>query len=363
MIIRLNALDTLFFRDGRPFTMGESPWAAGIFPPYPSVFYGALRTAYFARHPEDLDRANQPGDPTATLEIKGIYLQIGDQVCLPLPADCAGLKEERGKALLMRPEEAPEASSCPVPLVLKPPGGTEVKAEDEGLLDYLSMVDYLNAGKKEFYYILLSDFVLPEPKTGIGRDSASGTAKDHMLYRAVMRRLESRVRTGSKSLTTSFLVEYTGLNLPERGLLKLGGEGKAVFYETPGPDVEKSLCFTAPELRGNRFKLYLATPALFAGGWLPGWLDENTLTGEYRGLKLRLLTAATGKYLSIGGFDVHVGEPKVMRRAVPAGSVYYFELNGGDPAKVMEVFHRASLSDYCPEQGFGHVLVGGVEND
>ncbi|HOV80952.1 MAG TPA: type III-B CRISPR module-associated Cmr3 family protein, partial [Bacillota bacterium] len=128
MIIRLNALDTLFFRDGRPFSMGENPWAAGIFPLHPSVFYGALRTAYFARHPEDLDRANRPGDTTAALKIRGIYLQIGDDVYLPLPADCAGLKEERGSALLMRPAEAPEASSCPVPLLLKPPDGIEVKA-------------------------------------------------------------------------------------------------------------------------------------------------------------------------------------------------------------------------------------------
>ncbi|HOV79918.1 MAG TPA: type III-B CRISPR module-associated Cmr3 family protein, partial [Bacillota bacterium] len=232
-----------------------------------------------------------------------------------------------------------------------------------GLLDYYAMAGYLNASQKEFHYILLSDFVLAEPKTGIGRDKATGTAKDHMLYRVTMRRLEPRMRKGSENQATSILVDFTGLDLPERGLLKLGGEGKAVFYETPGPDVEKSLCFTAPELCGGRFKLYLATPALFAGGWLPGWLDEKTLTGEYRGLKLRLLTAATGKYLSIGGFDMQAGKPKVMRRAVPAGSVYYFEVTGGDPSEVMEVFHRANLSDYCPEQGFGHVLVGGVEDD
>lgn len=360
MIIRLNALDTLFFSDGRPYSMGESPWAVGIFPPHPSVFYGALRTAYFAQHPEDLSKANQSGDPTADLKIRGIYLQIGDDIYLPLPADCAGLEDEQGKALLMRLVKAPEASSCPVPLVVKPPDGVGVKAVDGGLLDYLSIIYYLNASQQEFYYKVLSDFVLPEPKTGIGRDSVSGTAKDHMLYRAVMRRLESR--SGSENKTTSFLVDYTGLDLPEKGLLKLGGEGKAVYYVTLNPEKEKSICFTAPEMRGNRFKLYLVTPALFAGGWLPGWLDENTLTGEYRGLKLRLLTVVMGKYLSIGGFDMQAGKPKVMRRSVPAGSVYYFELISGDLSEAVKVFHRASLSDFHPEQGFGLVLMGGVEN-
>jgi len=363
MIIRLKALDTLFFRDGRPFSMGEGSWAAGSFPPVPSVFYGALRTAYFARRPGDINKANRPGDPTAALQIKGIYLELGDQVCLPLPADCAGLKEECGKALLLRPAKAPEASSCPVPLVLEPPAGAEVKAVEGGVLDSLSLAGYLSLREEEFYYFSLSEFILPESKIGIGRNKATGTAQDHMLYRVAMWRLEPRVRAGSQNQAVSILVEFTGLDLPEKGLLRLGGEGKAVYYETIRIEAAEALAFTAPEPRRGRFKLYLATPALFAGGWLPGWLDEETLAGEYRGLKLRLLTAATGKYLSVGGFDMQAKKPKIMRRAVPAGSVYYFELTGGDPAEVVKVFHRANLSDFCPEQGFGLALVGGVEND
>lgn len=363
MIIRLNALDPLFFRDGRPFSMGENSWAAGSFPPLPSVFYGALRTAYFTRHPEDFSKANRPGDPTAALKIKGVYLHIGDQVCLPLPADCAGLKEEDGKALLMRLTKAPEASSCPVPLVLEPPADKKVKAVDGGVLDYFSLADYLDLKEEELYYSKLSEYVLLESKTGIGRNKITGTAQDHMLYRVAMWRLESQVQTGSHNQVTSFLVEFTGLDLPEKRLLKLGGEGKAVFYEALSPEEEKLIYLTAPVLRGNRFKLYLATPALFAGGWLPGWLDEETLTGEYRGLKLRLLTTATGKYLFVGGFDMQAGKPKVMRWAVPAGSVYYFELIDGDPAEIIKIFHRKNLSDYCPEQGFGLTLVGRVEDD
>jgi CRISPR type III-B/RAMP module-associated protein Cmr3 len=36
--------DTLFFRDGRPFSMGTETWATSIFPPYPSTVYGAIRS-------------------------------------------------------------------------------------------------------------------------------------------------------------------------------------------------------------------------------------------------------------------------------------------------------------------------------
>ena len=45
MTIQLDALDTLFFKDGKPFSLGEETWADGIFPPPPSVVYGATRTA------------------------------------------------------------------------------------------------------------------------------------------------------------------------------------------------------------------------------------------------------------------------------------------------------------------------------
>ncbi|MEN3047138.1 MAG: type III-B CRISPR module-associated Cmr3 family protein, partial [Candidatus Hydrothermales bacterium] len=42
--IKLIPNDTLFFRTGRPFTMGSENWSDVIFPPYPSTIYGALRT-------------------------------------------------------------------------------------------------------------------------------------------------------------------------------------------------------------------------------------------------------------------------------------------------------------------------------
>lgn len=66
-----------------------------------------------------------------------------------------------------------------------------------------------------------------------------------------MWRMESQVSTGLHSRATSFLVEFDGLNLPEKDLLKLGGEGKAVFYETFSPDKEKLFYFTAPVLMGS----------------------------------------------------------------------------------------------------------------
>ena len=47
MHISIKPFDCLFVRDGKPFSMGDEVWASGIFPPPPSVVYGALRTAWF----------------------------------------------------------------------------------------------------------------------------------------------------------------------------------------------------------------------------------------------------------------------------------------------------------------------------
>lgn len=366
MIIRVKALDTLFFRDGRPFYVGEDNVASGIFPPFPTVVYGALRSAYFSRNMEDLKLANCPGDPTGSLCIKGLYLQMGEDIYFPLPADCVKLKEEKdNKALLLQPRKAPDASSCPTPMVLASPVEEEVKVVEAGILDHIAINDYLNLQTEEFYYRELSDYILPEPKTGIGRNKKTGTAEDHMLYRVNMQRLETGMQKGTKSMEVSILVEFTGLDLPDRGLLKLGGEGKAVYYETLTKDEMANISFAAPAPKGKRFKLYLVTPAVFAGGWLPRWLDEDTLTGEYSGIKLKLLAAAVGKYLHVGGFDIKKNQPKIMRRAVPAGSVYYLEIISGDMAEAVKAFHRVNLSDYdsYAAQGFGLTFVGGVDSD
>ncbi len=55
-IFSLTPTDTFFFRDGKPFSRGESSTAAGIFPPFPSTVYGALRTAYISEHGIDAFR-------------------------------------------------------------------------------------------------------------------------------------------------------------------------------------------------------------------------------------------------------------------------------------------------------------------
>ena len=160
----------------------------------------------------------------------------------------------------------------------------------------------------------------------------------------------------------SFLVEFDGLGLPEKGLLKLGGEGKAVSYANIN-SLHEIVC---PDI-SNQFKLVLTTPAFFKNGWLPSWIDEKTLQGELKGIKLKLLVAAVGKPQYIGGWDMKNNRPKPMRKAVPAGSVYYFEIldDDIDGSKLQEI-HGTAISDNWDDidyqsQGYGIAYLGKIK--
>lgn len=350
MIIKIDPLDTFFFRDGKPFSMGEDTWADGVFPPYPSMFYGALRSVFFSNYLDEFKKANEDADPTNRLKIKGIFLLREDTVYFPLPLDCIRKKNsEKGLfSVLLMHELGDVRSSCPTQNVLK--SSERVESVDGGLIDLESLKEYLKGTENSFSSILrLADMVSNEPKIGITIDEKTGKAKEGMLYRVDMKRLEN----------LSFIIDFDGLDLPERGMMKLGGEGKAASYRKfKSPDLPTE----SPAVEAKRFKIYLSTPAIFKGGWLPEWIDENSLVGEYEGLKLRLLTASIGKPIGIGGFDMKARKPKPMYKAVPAGSVYYFDIIKGNYQKAYIAFNQQAISDSNPEQGFGIAYVGGVRD-
>ncbi len=352
MIIEIDPLDTLLFRDGKPFSMGEEDWADGIFPPFPSVIYGALRTAYFASHIEKIGKANTgKDDPTNDLRIRGIYLKHGEDIYVPLPLDCVrekGGEEDKAFVLQMAKINGNVSCNCPTEYILK--DNKEVENIEGGILRISVLEDYLqNETDSKFSIKMFSDLLLTESKIGIGRNNQTHSSDESRLYRVGMIRLNN----------IKILVDFDGLDdFPSEGVLKLGGENKAAAHQKSDEDV--SVC--EPEIKGDKFKLYLLTPAFFKKGWIPDWLDDKAFNGTYKGIKLRLLTASIGKYISIGGFDMKERKPKRMRKAVPAGSVYYFGFEG-DKEKVIECFHKKSLSEYdnTQKEGYGITFVGGVK--
>ena len=113
---------------------------------------------------------------------------------------------------------------------------------------------------------------------------------------------------------------------------------------------------------------------------MPGWINAGSFEGTYRfsngekekELNLKLISVVMNRYMLAGGFDIKERRPKPARRVVPAGSVYYFELQGGgDMNDVIQAFHGRTISESDKEpnrisdhmlekyhQGFGISYVG-----
>lgn len=384
MILFLQPNDTFFFRDGRPFTKGEQSEGYSIFPPLPSTVLGALRTAYIVDQGdlpsfytgEMMDTIGTPYS-LGSMKLKGIFLADRNResrIYYPIPLDLVTKNKEKENKLYVL-ERSPEKSNFISNASLKhhlrwDEDDEDVESEANGRLRHLDIRQYFLGEKTTFKFIPIENFVCDEPKIGIERDYKTLTSKDNMLYRINMRRFQSRYQDMSD---LGFVMDYQcNEKLPENGLLKLGGEGKSFTYErsSHNPDplaTEKDMGDLKEKIRSSRaFKLYFATPAIFENGWLPKWIHKNTgkntYNAEYESLSFELKTAAVGKPIAMGGWDMKNNIPKPTRQAVPAGSVYYFKVSDESCVDtIVKTFHYKNISDYQAEEGYGLCFVGVVE--
>ncbi len=340
MIVEIEALDTLIFQDGKPFDKANDNWGSSLVLPTPSTLYGALRATYFAKHFDELSKANEADDPTKDLKINFIGLQYKGKPIFTLPKDCV---ESNNKVIILDLEEN-VLTNNPLKYIFS--SKKEVDSIDGAFLKKGNFARYLSC-KNIGSFEKEDSFITRESKIGIGLNRQTKTTEEGLLYRVEMLRYKD----------LKIVVDFDGLNLESNGLMRLGGEAKGARYK----QVE-ALDIPVSNIRNNTFKLYLLTPAIFDNGWYPDWIDEkNDFIGECKGFKLKLIASAIGKYQSIGGFDIKKREPKKMMKAVPMGSVYYFEILEGDKEKVVEAFNLSNISDIKNEEGYGLVIVGDVQ--
>lgn len=351
--LRIEAADTLFFRDGKPFTMGEDTQAAGIEIPPPSVLHGAMRTAFIANKLNEDSLLTPLIDSSNGISIKGFYLNHKTEYEIdsyfPMPRDLVvpqkKTKNDVWKAVPLDRKDTPQYASSKTEEILCFDSNRKIE-EESFLLEQLEFQSYLNATSNVFYPKLISDFFATEPKIGIGRSNSTNISDNGLLYRSVQKRPKK----------ISFLIDIEGaINVEsKKGYLQLGGEKKIAFWEEVEP-----IAIDCPLIDSTCFKIYLSTPAFFEDGWKPTDLLKK------HGLKL--LTASIGRPLQIGGWDVEVKKPKPMWQAVPAGSVYYVEASSKEKAsELAQLIHGQSISENIDlkfnlkQQGFGIAYIGRI---
>ena len=377
MLAKITPLDIVFFRDGKPFSWGEETWAEGIFPLYPSTIYGALRTMWFSENIQEFSKANTEKDKTAKIEVKHICINSSGYLYFPLPLNLIKKKDTaKGDILEVFSLELFNFAKLGVSNLNLPLYALSNKDEVEsceGFIDAFSLKEYLKGERENFDIYVKNAFLDHEPKIGIGRNPLTHTTKEGRLYRVNMIRLKSGVFFVSE-------IETNGISFPKRHLLKLGAEGKCCLFEQDEQGYEelKELGNLSTKIvhdieKTRKFKLYFATPVIFENGWLPSWIDRESLKGEYKGIILKLISACVGKPVYIGGFDMKGKDkirekdrpqPKKMLRAIPAGSVYFFEIENPtkeNVIKIIDSFHYKNISEERKKEGFGFSLVGIVK--
>ena len=410
MWVWLEPMDVLMFRDSRPFASGETHRARSLFPPSPLTFQGALRTALLSHklarhnlaladftpflrarekaHNPDLDQIVQAlGDANqfGSFRMIGPFVAYKDpkdlavkEVFFPIPYDVLGTKD--GGVVSLSPLSESNNVYAQViwdegwnkglePLWWK---GMEAKELPNFWLDFQGLRDYLEGNMGGIRAVAGGTIYAREQRVGIKLQPGIRTVETGMLYTAEFIRLQKGY--GFVVRVDLEQEDKTDLEpLKNTDLIPLGGEARVCRYEQLSLDPLKELPGNTGKVGSEgTFKLYLATPAVFQHGWLPDFLEKNTLKGSIDGVELKLVATAVGKPWPVGGWDLAYNRPKELYYAVPPGSVYFFKLQQGDASKVEELFHgttrlqqeRGREKEGCPwltelaKVGFGLTFVG-----
>jgi CRISPR-associated protein Cmr3 len=409
--------DPLIARDGRPFSAGVRMKSLGWF--YPSVLAGSLRTLVGQKQ-GGFPANGANGDSRLIHDLKRLACAGplpcvgGDgkscELYVPHPADLA--VEEASSTLQgfpLRPWDlSQERGGCDLPhglspAILNPNDASEEFKPSEipafwscsMMASWLADARGSSWGTRSRWGNGYLNGPLEERRMHVKMNPNSGAGEDGNLFQTTGLVLEALSSPSgehvngeaspSVTLAARLACEndspFSKMCSVLDDLAPMGGERRLVHWHAESeqppswacpPQVSDSLA-TLDRDRENRYvRMVLATPALFRRGWCPGWLAEDTLTGEIpgtamsgpgTGVTVRLISAVTERWRPVSGWSYEQPcGPKPVRRVVPAGGVYFFEVLPDSPCPPSTLATRW-LESVCDDEqdcrdGFGLALWG-----
>lgn len=366
-------VDVLMLRGNRLF--GGGVHGESVMPPWPSVFAGALASRALADAGRVGDITRQPDRAQAILAetlgedfaLTALALARGEEVLFPLPSDLIALEGPELVRLTPRAlggkfpgvamsGELPAAPVLGSPTRKKPLGGQWITAA--GLAEHL-------AGRQPDPSCLVPAACLWEtdPRLGIALDAGSRTAAESQIYTTDAIVLRSDVR---------FVATFAGKELPQEGLVRLGGDGRGARIEPCGAHLANTLVTLGQSQSAWRgFRMILATPGLFPHGWMPPSVDRASRRFEIHGLTAELVAASVPRHEVVSGWDLANHAPKPARKVAPAGSCHWFRVMEGDTAALASLRENGlwSLMEENSEntarrrEGFNRVWFGAWQTE
>jgi CRISPR type III-B/RAMP module-associated protein Cmr3 len=384
--------DVLFFRGNKSFYFGE--WRPeGVFPPYPSTFQGFVRSKLLDDH-EMLDergklKADRRGealklvgsDSASEVEIVGPFLMQSDSLqrnpFFPAPLDLQKEdKEGREHVFDSVFFEVHEQS------ILHSDLGFELAMPDAISNDKFEKTcppQWLSSEELSCYRLHLKGVSISEKhllstedRAGIGLGSDRG-AIEGRFYVTPFNRLNANVGfyfACSKELKPT--AHKIGSENHPVCLEKLDANnqhGLEDIFAQSRSDLIETICET------GTFRLVLLQPGVFEFGWMPFpyEIKDKRIIAKVPGsdITLRLLFTCLDRPLIISGYSFEANREKMRQKelslkqqvkAVPAGSVYFFKIEGETTKStvchlVEQLDNKKVVKGDYSQIGFNHAIL------
>lgn len=351
-LLTFTPLDTLFFRDGRPYNLDESnAQVVSQFPPFAPTLIGAVRAAFarkFGWPEKNWDTYVKPhfggGSSLGPVSFSGPYLLQNEKPVFPVPASL--VKDSNGQHIRLYPGserhcDLDEKVRLPEPV-------TQVNKYEPvtGWLPPEGMRQVL-AGGLPSTVLDQRKLFRHERKVGNWRVTASRTVnEDNAIYSPTHVRLARDV---------DLALVATGLpKIEPDNLAPTAGESRMCWIACKERELDLPV---APKLEATngvlRYCVILITPLDIEEIKLP---QPNAPYADLPGI---LVSTCIGRAQRAGGWlgtSAGTGEPQPLRILLPAGSVLFMEAESAATNNV-RALHGGKIGART-DWGFGQFLIG-----
>lgn len=359
-VIGLQAQDTLFFRDSRPFNQEDgSAFVPSLFPPAPHTVVGALRSAWAmasgwdGRGPWGETLRQRLGGDADTLEnglrFCGPLLALDGKPVFPVPAMLLGKAGEPRDLVRLRPLD--EGVHCDLGTSVRLPQPLDEAPEDLDALSQWWLTSRGMARALAFQRPARRDFIhqdrlfAREPRVGNALDPVTRTTKDQALY--ALEHIRPLDGTG-----LLMAVEKAPVALSGSVHVNLGGEARYVWLSSKPGGLPLPPA-APPERTGPaiRYAIHVLTPLDPLAKPEPG--------AKLCGLPGEIVSLCMPRVQRWGGWKSIQNGPREARAHLAPGSVVFMEAEAGEAGDI-KGFHGKTIGGRS-HWGFGLVAIGAWE--